>query len=293
MFGKDTPKSFTAMLYAAFGFSSFAIGDAAYKWLAQFHSVAISAFYGALVAFVILMIFQKPLGGVQNLAKSPFLKWQLLRGSLIIGQFFFLILAMKTMSMASIYTIVFCAPLIATLLARLLFKDAFDLTHLGIILLGFVGVVIALNPQDIELGLGQIYAFLSACFLALANITSRKINADEDIPLSFTIYGVVGTLILSPFLAGFSLPFPPLSHVPIFMIAALGGSIGMYCLGLAFSKGSTSVVAPFNYIQLVWGILFGALIFGDPPHLHTLIGAAFVIAAGFILIAVESRSRKI
>jgi S-adenosylmethionine uptake transporter len=282
-----------SMILAFCGFSSFSIGDAAYKWLAQYHSVPVNAFYGSLMAFILLMLFQKQLGGVTNLFKSPNIKWQIIRGGLFVGQFFFLVLAMKSMSMAGVYTIIFLSPLIACLLASLVFKDSFRPIHIGIILLGLVGVVIALQPQELGLGIVEVYAFLSACFLAAANLTARKIKTDQDIPLSFMIYGVVGTIILSLALNNFSMTLPPPSHLPVFAIAAAGGSFGMYCLGHAFATGSTSTIAPFNYVQLLWGILFGAIIFGDSLHLHTITGAGCVIIAGCLLIWHEQRSSKI
>ncbi|WP_426128658.1 hypothetical protein [Pararhizobium sp. PWRC1-1] len=52
----------------------------------------------------------------------------------------------------------------------------------------------------------------------------------------------------------------------------------------AFRTGEASVVAPFQYSQIIWGCLFGALVFGAPVEIHTLAGAAIIIASGWLVL---------
>ncbi len=51
----------------------------------------------------------------------------------------------------------------------------------------------------------------------------------------------------------------------------------------AFRLGDASVVAPFQYSQILWGCLYGALFFGAPVESHTLAGAAIIILSGWLV----------
>lgn len=291
---KSLPPRFHAMLLAFIGFSSFAVGDAAYKYLAGFYPVAVSAFYGAFLAFIILLIFQKPLGGVKNLFKSPDIKWHVLRGFCLSLQFLFLVLAMKALSMTDVYTIIFTAPFFVLILSGIIFRDAIPLYCIILTLCGFAGVLIALQPQQTNLETAHLFALASAFLQAVANVVARKITAADNTPLSFMIYAPPCVMIIAFVLNGGSMTtMIDISHSVFFIIAAATSCVGMYAVGRAFAIGPSHVAAPMVYIQLLWGIVLSFVIFADAIHLHAILGAACVIAAGCALLWYEQRSSKI
>jgi drug/metabolite transporter (DMT)-like permease len=52
------------------------------------------------------------------------------------------------------------------------------------------------------------------------------------------------------------------------------------------------VVAPFNYTQMIWAVLFGFIVWGDLPTLHLMIGVALVVASGLYILHRETRHRR-
>ena len=66
------------------------------------------------------------------------------------------------------------------------------------------------------------------------------------------------------------------------MLAVLSG--GHALLVRAFRVGEASVVAPFQYSQIIWGCLYGVLLFATPVELHTLAGAAIIILSGWLVL---------
>ena len=52
----------------------------------------------------------------------------------------------------------------------------------------------------------------------------------------------------------------------------------------AYASAPTAHVAPVHYVQIIWGALLGAVLFGEYPDLYTIIGGGIIIGAGLLLI---------
>jgi S-adenosylmethionine uptake transporter len=68
---------------------------------------------------------------------------------------------------------------------------------------------------------------------------------------------------------------------------AAGGTLllaGHALLIRAFRIAEASVVAPFQYSQIIWGCLYGALLFAAPIELHTLAGALIIVLSGWMVL---------
>ena len=81
---------------------------------------------------------------------------------------------------------------------------------------------------------------------------------------------------------------PTASHWIIFLIIGAMGAGAHYCMIQAFSRAQASLLAPFNYSKLIWATLLGFLVFDDFPGLDTLIGSAFIVAAGLYVLYRET-----
>ena len=56
----------------------------------------------------------------------------------------------------------------------------------------------------------------------------------------------------------------------------------------AHELASASTLAPYLYIQLIWMVMFGYLVFSDVPGPNTAIGAAIIVASGLYLIRLDA-----
>ena len=92
------------------------------------------------------------------------------------------------------------------------------------------------------------------------------------------------TLIVS----GLFLPsyFIPPSLKDLVGMAAIGimSTISQLALIGAYRVAAAGLVAPFQYTQIIWAILFGALFFGEVPDTFVLFGAALIITSGIFII---------
>ena len=85
-------------------------------------------------------------------------------------------------------------------------------------------------------------------------------------------------------------------HWPILLGLAISGVLGQYAITEAFKRSDASVVAPFDYTALIWGITFDAMIWHTLPDRMMLMGAAIIIARvaikGGVLKCVTTRPLK-
>jgi S-adenosylmethionine uptake transporter len=65
---------------------------------------------------------------------------------------------------------------------------------------------------------------------------------------------------------------------------------GQFLLVTAYRASPAAVVAPFHYSQMIWALVFGALLFGDRPDPWLATGAAAVIGSGLVLLWLDNRA---
>ena len=256
--------------------------DSILKALAARHDVLFLA-WGRNLFQVVYLVAVMPLFGARRMlvTRHPFI--QLCRGAALVGTTVFIVLALKSMPLAQTYAITFSAPLIATILAMIFLKEHPSLKRWALILIGFGGVMVALQPT--APGAGGFLVFPLAMALANAgyHVLTRAIAGDED-PLAMLFHvGFFALLITS-----LALPWSWSWMAPWeWGLLAVGGAFGTLAHLLlieAFRRAPTAVISPMIYSQIIAACLIGYLVFGEVPTLATLLGAAIVIASGVALI---------
>jgi drug/metabolite transporter (DMT)-like permease len=215
----------------------------------------------------------------------------LLRGVLLVVMLGGFIYAVRTLSLANAYSIFLAEPLIVTALAVPLLGDRVGWRNWIAISVGLVGVFIILRPSTSGLvTLGALAALIAATAYALSVITLRVITRTDT-----TTSVVVWTVGLMTLMTGL-LTIPnwiPLAREHWLWLAALGlfGAIGQHLSTEAFRSAPPSVVAPYEYTALLWGILIDWLAWRVLPAARVYVGGGIVIASGLYLIYLEHSQR--
>jgi drug/metabolite transporter (DMT)-like permease len=202
------------------------------------------------------------------------------------------IYSVRTLSLASAYSIFLAEPLIVTALAVPLLGDQVGWRHWIAIAVGLVGVVVILRPSASSLvTLGALAAFVAATAYALSVITLRVITRTDT-----TASVIVWTVGLMTVMAGLlAIPdWVPLAREHWKWLLALGvfGALGQHLLTEAFRSAPPSVVAPFEYTALLWGILIDWTVWSVLPAARVYVGGGIVIASGLYLIWHERSQRQ-
>ena len=285
MFKSLSPKDHLLAMSAlvSTGWSAHALLDTISKTLAQDYDVHQIIMTTSFVGMAFL-------GGWIFLAKgwrgfaSKRLKWHLARGFLIGFVAIAVVNALALIPLAEFYGIVFISPFLVLIMTVLFLKEHVGWHRWMAVAAGFTGVIVLAGPQFMHFGAGVILAFLAAFLVAASTILVRKIGPGEFLPL-YGFYPFFFMFLVNTPLALPNLKLPEISDIWLF--AAGGPLVVLGQLAVTYAIAhvkETAIIAPFHYIQIIWGVVLGYLIFGDIPALTTLSGIFLIASAGLYTI---------
>lgn len=275
------------VLLALAAFALFPITDTLMKFLTRGYPLVETMFFNALFSVVTIGAYGLATGGVAGLAtRRPGV--HLLRGVAGLGAGGGAFFAFTQMPLADVYAILFASPLIITALAGVLLGERVGLHRWAAVAVGFLGVLLMLRPSGGGLlTAGAVGALVSAVSYSLSGIIVRRWGRGET-PAAFPFYG--NLLVMA--LMGCVLPLvyvtPSLADLGLMALCGVCGGLALLCLLGAFRIAPVPVVAPFQYVEILWGVLYGAVVFGDWPGNGVLLGGAVVIASGLYVLRLDA-----
>ena len=202
--------------------------------------------------------------------------------------------AMVLIPMSLLASILQATPLFVTLGAAILLGEKVGWRRWSAIFIGFLGVIIILQPGYGSFQLASLLGLAAVLCLALRDVVTRDM-ATEIPTLTVTFYACLAMgsagFIAYPF---FGPPIMPTTYEAIILIcAAIIGLTGYFLLVLATRKGDVSVIAPFRYSRLLFSLGLASLILGEKLTLPILLGGLLVVSSGIYTFGRESRLVKI
>lgn len=193
--------------------------------------------------------------------------------------------AFARLPLSEAYMIAFTTPIMVAGLAALFLGERLSVLAWSGVLIGFAGVALALRPGVQPLNLGHAAAFGAALCFAFSLILLRRAKAAEsDTALVVTLMTLL--LVISGAVTLANGGFAPVSAHG-WLLAVAGGVLlfgGHILLVRAFRMGDASVIAPFQYSQIIWGCLYGLLVFDTPVEPFTIAGAVIIIFSGWLVL---------
>lgn len=186
----------------------------------------------------------------------------------------------------------FTCPMFAVVLASLVLREKVGRWRWGAVVLGLLGVLIMVGPDQGQLPpLGIAVGLGAAFFVALVSIQLRDLGRTEE-PIRIVFYfSLLGALLLLP---GAIITGEQHGRTEWLLLAGMGtsGLVTQLLLTAALRYGSVSSVIVMDYSQLVWSTLWGALLFAQFPPAASWVGAPLIIAAGLIIAWREHRINR-
>ena len=187
---------------------------------------------------------------------------------------------------ADVYAIGFLTPIVVTLLGVLVLKEYVALHRWLLLIISFLGVVLVIRPGVRDLQLGHLAIFCSVFFGGVTTIILRHVAPRERrvslVGLQVLYSGLINGLLMIP-----TFVIPSLEQMAIFLgIGLLGGTGGLLLIA-ATKRSPANLLAPVQYSQLIWAIVFGALFFREYPDYVAVIGLVIVLAAGLANVLTE------
>jgi len=267
----------------------FACMDALLKNLAgHYPPMQVMALRGvtALPLVCVYIAWRREAAGVFNRR----LRWRLhlLRVTLNMTMLALFVYGLKTLGLAEAYTLSFIAPLLMVLIAVPMLGEAVQRRHWIAIGLGFIGVLIALRPeQGALLSLGAGAVLVAAVCYALSNMLGRLISRTES-SASLVFWTTAGMAVGGSVLAAPHWVPIQAGHAWVLAGLAISGFLGQMTIAEAFRHGQAAAIAPFEYSALAWAILLDWWFWQAVPDAWTLGGGALIIASGIWLARSEA-----
>jgi len=265
------------------GMLMFSLNDVMGKWLLGNYSVAQLMAIRSLSALIVLTPFLLRDGPARIWqADRPAL--QALRAGLLAVEGFGFYAAVAYLPLADVVTYWLAAPIYVAALAPLVLGERVPAPVWAAIALGFVGVVLALEPSRDSLTPAAGIALLGSAAFSGAMLLGRKLRSTPDTVM--VGWQIGGALIASGILLAFNTdawyPTPPrdLAALCLLGVVAMGAHI---LVNRSFKHAEAAVVMPYQYSLLIWAILFGALFFADTPRPAMPLGAGLIMASGLFI----------
>lgn len=285
----------TGMMLSAFGFSLYSIGDVFTTFAASHYPPEKVAFFINIFFLPLLLLLSNKVGGLKATLKTKHLKLHLLRAVLGMFVFFCMTTGFVKLGMAMSYTLIFSGPFIVSILSIFFLGEKIGIYRWSAIGMGFVGVLVVLRPGMVPMEPAAIGIVIAAFCYAASTVIIRKIGDKEPL-LAFSLFSCIVSLVLfgGMMVVKGEASLPAWEHMPLFAGTALFHVFANFAASRAFQITETSIAAPFHYIQLLWGLLFGYFLFDRGIDFWTGVGASIIVASGIYMIHRERvRHREI
>jgi len=272
--------------------SAFVLNDAFVRLAGDSLPLAQILFIRGLITTVLLLTFAI-YGGVFSLKVSKKDKWRIFFRSIAeaLTAYFFLTAVMK-MPFANVTAILQILPMTVTLAAAFVFKEKVGIIRISLILFGFLGVVLIINPSADGFNLYAVYALIAVVLITIRDLITRKLSYEVPTLLP-TVSASIGVLLFSVILL-INTPLQPLSAQNSLFIfsAAFFIVFGYYTAVLVMRSGEISFISPFRYTAILFALILGFIFFDEKPDITALVGIVIVILAGVVLMMRNSSVQK-
>ncbi len=267
------------------GYTAFAITDICAKWLSAEYSVYQIIVAQNGIACVLLVAFSPFLGGMRCLLNRRNWRVNAFRAGINVLIAIILTYSYKHFALADVYTLIFTLPFMTALLSLWFFREPVTRCRWIAIGTGFTGVLIAMRPGAADFNPEIIIVLAGTVLVALLYTSTRFLHDPSAFCVGFV--PAFGAAAFCLPLAATDFEIPDMTHLPIFLLMGAMIGFGITAVSLAFRIAPAAVVAPFLYIEMLWALGSGWLLFGDKPDVWMLAGAAIIILSGIYLLRAE------
>ncbi len=286
---------------------AFTLMAAGVKWLGADHVDAPDyptgevVFFRSFFALITVMIWLAMRQKLRSAVKTQNIFGHFKRGLVGSAGMFCGFATLSLLPLPDATAINYIVPLLTVMLAALVLKEPVGPYRWSAVGFGMIGIAVMLWPH-LSIGghkaeanssfssLGAAFGLAAAFFSAFAMIEVRKLTATEQTGTIVFYFSALttamsaATFFLGIFHSDFIWLLPSGKEGVLLVLIGLFGGIGQITLTESYRQAEPSVIAPFDYLNLIWALLIGWILFSDKPDPSLVFGAGIVIAAGLVVI---------
>ena len=234
--------------------------------------------YWFFAAFVIALTSRQS-GGLRKVISTQQPGLQILRGLILIVEICVMVLAFTLLGLVESHAVFTSYPLLIAALSGPILGEKVGWRRWAAIGIGFVGVMIILEPGFGVFSPAAVVPLISALLFAVYGLLTRYAARKDPSMTSFFWTGIVGAVAITAVGVFYWEPMtgPDWGWMALLCVT---GAAGHYTLIRCYEVAEASSVQPFAYLQLVFASIIGITLFGEVLELNVAIGAGIVVMAG-------------
>ena len=233
-------------------------------------------------SFIALLIFIPFFMNNKYLIRTNRLRVHMLRAILGLGSMACLFVAASHIPFTILTLVIFTMPLFVSILSFPILKERVGWLGFASVTVGFIGIVIAVDPLHAPLNVFVTLALLGSFLYGLAVLSIRQLSKTEPSGTMFFYFTLSCTLGSAAFL-----PFgwTPPNFMDFLFLCGMGiaGGIGQFAMIKAYKLAPASFVAPIEYTQFIWAAVLGFIFWDEIPTLNIYLGGGLVIICTLLL----------
>ena len=285
------------IIYLIVGLCVFSIQDVIMKIFSDEIALQEVIFLRGFVTLLVIISLMVRSGGRKSfVTQRPMLCF--LRGLAGFTCFTTFSMALAVLPLADAMPLYYMSPLFVIALSIPLLGEKVGFRSWLAIFVGFLGVLLVVQPNADGIDPAMILALISALAYSAQSLMARKLGATES-ALGMTFYSMIAFMVLSGatglifgngWLNGFDHPsaqylfrawtIPTLAQAGLIVAVGIIAAAGFYCISQAYRLGRASVVAPFEYSSLPFAALWGWLFWSSVPTGTTILGSLLIVGSG-------------
>ena len=200
------------------------------------------------------------------------------RGVLHSGAVTLWFFAMARIPIADVTAMNYMAPIYVTIGAALFLGERLALRRLGAIAFALLGVIIILRPGFREIGAGHMAMVLATLFFGASYLLAKRLTDEMPAGLVVVLLSVIVTIALLPMALVVWVPPSGFDLIILFLVACIA-TLGHYTMTLAFKATSISATQPVTFLQLVWAVTLGVVVFGEAVDPFVVLGGGIILGS--------------
>jgi drug/metabolite transporter (DMT)-like permease len=246
--------------------------------------------YWFFAGFVIAFSARKA-GGLRAVAATR-IRWvQILRGVVLAVEICVMVYAFTLLGLVESHAVFASYPLIVAALSGVILGERVGWRRWSAIVIGFIGVLVILNPGRSVVSVAAFVPLVSAAMFALYALLTRYAGRIDSAATSFFWTGVAGAIAITPLGLW---TWEPMSAPDWGWMGLLcvSGALGHWLLIRAYEVAEAGAIQPFSFLHLVFAATVGILVFGESLAFNTALGGAIVLAAALFTVWREGVAKR-
>ena len=260
-----------------------ALMDGMSRYMAELYDVLnINMFRFWIIGSFVILVSLRGRGVLKSILNTKQPIAQISRGLLFISSLLMAIYSYTQVGLIVTHALMAVFPLLTVLLSGLFLEEKITRIKIVAVGVGFVGVIIIINPINLEFSLVSVLPLISAVTFAIYAVLTRKVASTDNTETSFFWVSLVSAMAIT-------IP-SPLFYKPIMfsdlyflILLCMFSLVGHFLFANAYRHAEASVLQPFSYFHLFFASIVGIIFFQDPLTISTVAGGGLIVSGGILI----------